>query len=94
MATALRRNGSGRELPRLIVSTELGDVDFGPGCHIRRGPGRGTAEITLWPYTLDYFRSMDDGFDWPGGVCEDQGHPVINMPGLRCGYSWGPSRCP
>jgi lysine 2,3-aminomutase len=94
IATELRRNGSGRELPRLIISTELGEVDFGPGCHIRRGPERGTAEITLWPYTLDYFRAMDPAFSWPDGVREDQGHPVVTMPGLRCGYSWGPSRCP
>jgi L-lysine 2,3-aminomutase len=94
IATELRRNGSGRELPRLIVSTELGEVDFGPGCHIRRGPERGTAEITLWPYTLDYFRAIDPAFSWPDGVREDQGHPVITMPGLRCDYSWGPPRCP
>ena len=94
IATELRRNGSGRELPRLIISTELGEVDFGPGCHIRRGPDTGTAEITLWPYTLDSLRTMDADFSWPDGVREDQGHPVVTVPGLRCGYNWGPSRCP
>ncbi len=94
IATELRRTGSGRELPRLIVSTELGEVDFGPGCHIRPGPARGTAEITLWPYTLDYFRAMDPAFEWPEGVREDGGYPVVTTPGLRCRHSWGPPRRP
>ena len=73
IATELRRNGSGRELPRLVISTELGEVDFGPGCHIRPGAERGTAEITLWPYTLDCFRAMDPAFSWPDGVREEEG---------------------
>ncbi len=94
VAAELRRTGSGRELPRLIVSTELGEVDFGPGCHIRPGPERGTAEITLWPYTLDYFRAMDPAFEWPEGVREDGGYPVVTTPGLRCRHSWGPPRRP
>ncbi len=94
IATELRRNGSGRELPRLIISTELGEVDFGPGCHIRPGPHRGVAEITLWPYQLDYFRSMDRSFDWPEEVREEEGCPVVSMPGLRCRHTWGPPRRP
>jgi len=94
IATELRRNGSGRELPRLIIWTELGDVDFGPGCHIRPGPERGTAEITLWPYTMDYFTAMDPAFEWPDGAREEGGFPVVTLPGLRCRHSWGPPRRP
>lgn len=94
IATELRRNGSGRELPRLVISTELGEVDFGPGCHIRRGPSRGVAEISLWPYQLDYFRSMDPAFEWPDGVREVEGSPVVLMPGLHCRTGWGPPRRP
>jgi len=94
IATELRRTGSGRELPRLIVSTELGEVDFGPGCHIRPGTDRSMAEITLWPYTLDYFQAMDPAFAWPEGVREENGCPVVSMPGLRCRYNWGPPRRP
>jgi KamA family protein len=94
IATELRRNGSGRELPRLIVSTELGEVDFGPGCHIRPGLERGTAEITLWPYKLGYFKAMDPEFEWPEGVREQGGCPVVSMPGLRCRHSWGPPTRP
>jgi len=94
IATELRRNGSGRELPRLIISTELGEVDFGPGCHIRPGPDRNSSEITLWPYTLDHFRSLDPAFAWPDGVSEEQGCPVVRMPGLRCRKGWGPPRRP
>ena len=79
----------------LYVPAGQQNMDFGPGCHIRPGTRRGTAEITLWPYTRDSFRAMDPAFSWPDGVGEDQeGHPVITMPGLRCDYSWGPSRCP
>jgi L-lysine 2,3-aminomutase len=94
IATELRRNCSGRELPRLVISTELGVVDFGPGCHIRPGPSRGVAEISLWPYRLDYFRSMDPEFEWPDGVREAEGSPVVLMPGLRCRTAWGPPRRP
>lgn len=94
IATELRRNGSGRELPRLIISTELGEVDFGPGCHIRPGPDRNSSEITLWPYTLDHFRSLDPAFAWPDGVREEDGCPVVRMPGLRCRKGWGPPRRP
>ena len=94
IATELRRNGSGRELPRLMISTELGEVDFGPGCRIRPGTERGVAEITVWPYTLEYFRSLDPSFDWPDGVSEEEGCPVIHMPGLRCRKGWGPPHRP
>jgi hypothetical protein len=94
IATELRRNGSGRELPRLVISTELGEVDFGPGCHIRRDPRRSVAEISLWPYRLDYFRCMDPAFEWPDGVHEVEGSPVVLMPGLRCRTGWGPPRRP
>ena len=94
VATELRRNCSGRELPRLVISTELGEVDFGPGCHIRPGPSRGVAEISLWPYRLDYFRSMDPAFEWPEGVREVDGSPVVLMPGLRSRTGWGPPRRP
>jgi lysine 2,3-aminomutase len=94
IATELRRFGSGRELPRLMISTELGEVDFGSGCRIRPGPRRDVAEVTMWPYTLEYFRSLDPSFDWPEGVREDEGCPVVHVPGLRCRKGWGPPRRP
>jgi hypothetical protein len=94
IATELRRTGSGRELPRLMIATELGEVDFGSGCHIRPGPARGVSEIVMWPYTLEHFRSLDPAFAWPDGVREEAGHPVVQMPGLRCRKGWGPPRRP
>ena len=94
IATELRRNGSGRELPRQMISTELGEVDFGPGCRIRPGPERGVAEVAMWPYTLEYFHSMDPAFSWPEGVHEEAGCPVVCMPGLRYRKGWGPPRRP
>lgn len=94
IATELRRNGSGRELPRLILSTELGEVDFGMGCHIRAGTKQSEAEISLWPYREDYYRSMNPDFTWHEGVRLEDGYPVVTMPGLRCKRSWGPVRPP
>jgi KamA family protein len=94
LATELRRAGSGREIPRLMISTELGEVDFGPGCRIRPGATPDVVEITMWPYTLDYFRSLDPSFNWPDGVREEAGCPVVRMPGLSCRTGWGPPRRP
>jgi lysine 2,3-aminomutase len=82
IATRVRREGSGREVPRYIIRTRLGEVDFGLSSTIL-----GQAEdlsIRLLPYDLSYFTSMAPGFTWPAGVEEDiDGKPVVPVVGLR-----------
>ena len=81
IATRVRRNGSGREIPRYVVLTELGDVDFGLTSKISSDDGQ--MQLTLLPYTLDYYRQMDPGFAWPKHVTtDDGGHPVVSVSGL------------
>ncbi len=82
IATRVRREGSGREIPRYIIQTALGDVDFGLSSAIT-GEGRDLT-IKLDPYTLEYYREMDPEFEWPAEtVISEDGHPVLPVTGLR-----------
>ena len=81
IATRVRRDGSGREIPRYVILTELGDVDFGLTSKI--SVDNGQMRLTLLPYTLDYYKSMDPGFALPEHVTtDDDGHPVVPVSGL------------
>ncbi|WP_372678777.1 4Fe-4S cluster-binding domain-containing protein [Desulfosarcina sp.] len=81
IATRVRREGSGREVPRYIIRTKLGEVDFGLSSTIL-GQG-GDLSVKLQPYDLSYFTAMQPGFTWPADVSEDvDGKPVIPVAGL------------
>ncbi len=78
IATRVRREGSGREIPAYIIKTDIGEVDF--GLSTRFTPDQETVTTELLPYTLDYFRAMDPEFTWPATVCcNDNGMPVITV---------------
>lgn len=81
IATKVRREGSGREVPRYILRTILGEVDFGLSS---RFSGRGTEiSVKLLPYDRAYFTSMAKDFTWPTDVVEDrEGKPVVPVTGL------------
>ena len=81
IATRVRREGSGREVPRYIIRTVLGEVDFGLSSTIL---GRdGDLSVKLLPYDLSYFTAMQPGFTWPTDVSEDvDGKPVVPVAGL------------
>jgi lysine 2,3-aminomutase len=81
IATRVRREGSGREVPRYIIATGLGDVDFGLGSTLL---GDGAAlSVRLLPYDLAYFQALDPDFTWPEGVtCDSGGRPVLPVTGL------------
>jgi hypothetical protein len=39
--------------------------------------------LTLLPYKLDYYKSMDPEYAWPEHVTtDDNGHPVVPVSGL------------
>ena len=81
IATRVRREGSGREVPRYIIRTLLGEVDFGLSSAIV-GEGERLA-VKLLPYELSYFRAMSPDFNWPKGVSEDDdGKPIVPVAGL------------
>jgi lysine 2,3-aminomutase len=81
IATRVRKEGSGREIPRYIILTELGEVDFGLTSKLSEENGR--MSLKLLPYTLDYFKGMDPAYEWPPHVRIDtDGKPIIPVVGL------------
>jgi KamA family protein len=81
IASKVRMEGSGREIPRYIIMTELGEVDFGLTSRLFRRNG-GLAAVLL-PYDLEYYMNLYPGFDWPPHIQEDpNGHPIVQVPGL------------
>ncbi len=81
IATKVRKNGSGREIPRYIILTQLGEVDFGLTSKLSAENGRMT--LKLLPYGLDYFKGMDPAYDWPPQVTVDtDGKPIVALEGL------------
>ena len=81
IATRVRKDGSGREIPRYIILTELGEVDFGLTSKMIGDNGRVT--VKLLAYDLDYFRSMDKEFSWPAVVrLDEDDRPIVPVAGL------------
>ena len=81
IATKVRRDGSGREVPRYIIRTVLGEADFGLSATF--SGNEDALSVTLLPYTLSYFTDLDADFTWPQGVGADaDGHPVVPVAGL------------
>jgi lysine 2,3-aminomutase len=81
IATKVRREGSGREIPRYIIATPLGEVDYGLTCSfIREGDA---VQAKLGCYDEVYYKNMDPQFQYPEGVkVSDDGHPVVPVPGM------------
>ncbi len=81
IATKVRREGSGREIPRYIIRTVLGEVDFGLSSTIS---GKKTdLFVKLLPYDLAYFTAMDSDFTWPDKVKIDaDDKPIVPVTGL------------
>jgi lysine 2,3-aminomutase len=81
IATRVRKEGSGREIPRYIILTELGEVDFGLTSKLSEENGK--MALKLLPYGLDYFKAMDPAYDWPPQVRTDtDGKPILPIDGL------------
>jgi hypothetical protein len=81
IATRVRREGSGREVPRYIIRTVLGEVDFGLSSTIV-GEGENLS-VKLLPYELSYFKAISPDFTWPDDIKEDvDGKPIAAVTGL------------
>ncbi len=82
IASTVRREGSGREVPRYIISTILGEVDFGLNSSFV-GTGKKML-VKLQPYTLSYFKAMQPDFHWPADIETDaDGKPMVPVLGLK-----------
>ncbi len=81
IATRVRREGSGREVPRYIIRTILGEVDFGLSSTFV-GEGENLS-VKLLPYGLAYFQALSPEFIWPDDIKEDvDGKPIVSVAGL------------
>ncbi len=81
IASGVRMEGSGREIPKYIILTELGEVDFGLTSRLVRKKG-GLAALLL-SYDLEYYRAIDGRFNWPAHIEADSlGRPIVPVSGL------------
>jgi len=81
IATRVRREGSGREVPRFIIRTDLGEVDFGLSSAFYGQDAQVTVKLLC--YDRSYYRALSPDFTWPDGVTASaDGKPVIPVVGL------------
>ncbi|MBF0467948.1 MAG: radical SAM protein [Desulfamplus sp.] len=81
IATKVRREGSGREIPRYIVATRIGEVDYGLTSSFVHD--NGGLKIKLGCYDLAYYKALNKNFVLPEGVSmDDDGHPVAPLKGF------------
>jgi len=81
IATKVRREGSGREIPRYMISTCLGEVDYGLTSSFVHDNGH--LKIKLGCYDVPYYKGLDENFVLPQGVTTDpDGSPVVPIKGL------------
>ncbi len=81
IATKVRREGSGREIPRYIISTLLGEVDYGLTSSFVHDNGQ--VKIKLGCYDLSYYKGLDENFEFPAGILtDDGGSPLVQVPGF------------
>ncbi len=81
IATRVRREGSGREIPRYVILTSLGEVDYGlTSKFVRDGD---VLKIKLGCYDESYYKTMDENYVFPENVDIGKDRlPVIAVPGL------------
>jgi lysine 2,3-aminomutase len=81
IASKIRREGSGREGPRYIIQTPLGEVYYGLTSSFIHG--KDGIRVKLDSYSLPYFKEMDPDYTLPENVqIGEDGKPVIPVSGL------------
>jgi len=77
VASHLRRHGSGREIPRYFLRTELGEINFGIDTEFFRKDGKVFAKLLA--YSADNLKEIDPNLSWSEFV---EGHPIVEVNGL------------
>ena len=81
IATKVRREGSGREIPRYMISTCLGEVDYGLTSSFVHDNGQ--LKIKPGCYSLSYYKNLSEKFVFPKGItADDDGSFVVPVEGL------------
>jgi L-lysine 2,3-aminomutase len=85
ITSELRRVGGGRELPRFVIKTALGEGDLGTTADLVENDGNGGALVRLLHSTVNRDRKVEPWGELPAGSKIDpDGHPIVGVPGLRC----------
>ena len=83
LSSELRRTGSGRELPRYVVQTPLGEVTLGLTAILAGCDEEGRARLRLLTCTADENGCIEPWGSLPEGAeIDGEGHPVLVVPGL------------
>ncbi len=80
IATRVRKDGSGREIPRYIIATQAGEVDYGLTSSFLNNTDE--LKIRLDCYDLSYYKKIDNNFSLPKDIDLDDGRPVVRVSGL------------
>ncbi|MCD4743159.1 MAG: radical SAM protein [Desulfobacteraceae bacterium] len=80
IATKVRREGSGREIPRYIILTSLGEVDYGLTSSFVYDNDE--LRIELGCYDMSYFKSMDQSFSLPEDIKIDNNKFIVPVTGF------------
>lgn len=83
IASDIRRECSGREIPKYIILTALGEVDYGlTSLFVKDKFKKKELKLQLNCFNTAYFKGMDNNFRYPEGVVSDKSRPIININGL------------
>jgi hypothetical protein len=86
IASELRRIGGGRELPRVVITTALGEGDLGLTAEPLGNDECGVALVRLLHSTVTADGTVTPWGELPGDCTIDRdGHPIVAVPGLSCG---------
>jgi len=88
IASAIRRLGSGREIPCYVILTALGEFDYGISSHLVGSDSANRALIALDALPLDELETLFDGRIDRSKIDEEGDSPIIAVPGL-CGGGTG-----
>ncbi len=81
IATKVRREGSGREIPRYIILTFLGEVDYGLTSSLIHDNNE--LKLRLDCYDETYFKTIDPDFSFDKKInITSRGIPLVNITGL------------
>ena len=80
IATMVRREGSGREIPRYIFFTPLGETDYGLSSNLVRDGE--VFRLKLDCYNLDYFKALNEQFEFADDILVENSVPLVTIPGM------------
>ncbi len=83
IASFLRANGSGRELPTYVVATSIGELDIGLACQLTQADADGTTRIVARSFDRELIQRAWASGSAPSDLSFDRdGAPILTVEGL------------